>query len=181
MKDKFTTRAKAEGYKARSVYKLKNINNKFGLIHTGDKVLDLGAWPGSWSQYCLNLKAEVDSIDLKEVKIEGVNFIEADVFDEELFEKLGEYDVVISDLAPKTVGIKKADNESSFDISMRALEIANKVLKKGGNFVCKIFNSELFSEFTERVKDNFKVVKIIKPEASRKRSKEVYVVGIRKF
>jgi 23S rRNA (uridine2552-2'-O)-methyltransferase len=181
MKDKFTAKAKAEGYKARSVYKLKNINNKFKLIKPEDKVLDLGAWPGSWSQYCLDLKAEVDAVDLKEVKIEGVNFIEADVFDEELFEKLDKYDVVISDLAPKTVGIRKVDNELSFDISLRALEIAKKVLKKNGNFVCKIFNSELFSGFIEEVKDSFRMVKILKPEASKKRSKEVYVVGIRKF
>jgi 23S rRNA (uridine2552-2'-O)-methyltransferase len=181
MRDKFTVKAKAEGYKARSVFKLKNINNKFKLIKPEDKVLDLGAWPGSWSQYCLDLKAEVDAVDLKEVKIEGVNFIEADVFDEDLFEKLDKYDVVISDLAPKTIGVRKVDNELSFDISLRALEIAKKVLNKNGNFVCKIFNSELFGGFIEEVKDSFRVIKILKPEASKKRSKEVYVVGIRKF
>ncbi len=181
MRDKFTAKAKAEGYKARSVFKLKNINNKFKLIKQEDKVLDLGAWPGSWSQYCLDLKADVDAVDLKEVKIEGVNFIEADVFDEDLFEKLDKYDVVISDLAPKTIGVRKVDNELSFEISMRALEIAKEVLNKNGNFVCKIFNSELFSGFIEEVKDSFRVIKILKPEASKKRSKEVYVVGIRKF
>ena len=181
MRDKFTAKAKAEGYKARSVFKLKNINNKFKLIKQEDKVLDLGAWPGSWSQYCLDLKADVDAVDLKEVKIEGVNFIEADVFDEDLFEKLDKYDVVIIDLAPKTIGVRKVDNELSFEISMRALEIAKEVLNKNGNFVCKIFNSELFSGFIEEVKDSFRVIKILKPEASKKRSKEVYVVGIRKF
>jgi 23S rRNA (uridine2552-2'-O)-methyltransferase len=179
-KDKFTSKAKSEGYKARSVYKLKSINNKFRLIKEGTKVLDLGAWPGSWSQYCLELKADIDAVDLVKVKLEGINFIEANVFDENLLEKLKKYDIVLSDLAPKTTGVRKIDNEESFELSSRALEIAKEVLVKKGNFICKIFQSEFFDKFVKEVKKEFKIVKIVKPEASKKRSKEIYVVGIRK-
>ncbi len=180
MKDKFTSKAKAEGYKARSVFKLKSLNNRFKLIKEGNRVLDLGAWPGSWSQYCLELKADIDAIDLAKVKVEGVNFIEADVFDEDLLDKLGEYEVVLSDLAPKTMGVRKIDNEDSFELSMRALEIAKNVLIKNGNFVCKIFQSEFSNPFVKEVKKVFRTVKVIKPEASKKRSKEIYVIGIAK-
>jgi len=180
IRDKFTVRAKAEGYKARSVFKLRDINNRFRLIKMGSKVLDLGAWPGSWSQYCLELKADVDAVDTKKIKIDGLNFISADVFDENIFKKLGEYDIVLSDLAPSTTGIRKVDSEISFDISLRALEISREVLVKGGSFVCKIFNSEHFNDFLNEVKKSFRIVKIVKPEASKKRSKEIYVVGIRK-
>jgi 23S rRNA (uridine2552-2'-O)-methyltransferase len=180
MKDKFTSKAKSEGYKARSVFKLKSLNNRFKLIKNGFRVLDLGAWPGSWSQYCLELGCTVDAIDLVEVNVDGINFIKGDVFNDDIFESLNEYDIVLSDLAPKTIGVKKIDNEASFDLSIRALEISREVLVKDGNFICKIFQSEFFDSFIKEVKKDFKSVKIIKPEASRKRSKEIYVVGIRK-
>ena len=179
-RDKFTSRARSEGYKARSVFKLKNINNRFRLIKEGNRILDLGAWPGRWSQYCLELKTNVDAVDLVKIKLEGINFIKEDVFSDKLFEKLDKYDVVLSDLAPKTVGIRKIDNEDSFELSMRALEITKKVLVKNGNFVCKIFQSEFFDPFVKEAKKVFRTVKVIKPEASRKRSKEVYVIGIAK-
>lgn len=180
MKDKFTSKAKSEGYKARSVFKLKSLNNRFKLIKKGNKVLDLGAWPGSWSQYCLELDCKVDAVDLAEFKMEGINFIKEDVFSDKLFDKIGKYDVVLSDLAPKTVGIRKIDNEDSFELSLKALEIAEKVLIKDGNFVCKIFQSEFFDQFVKEARKVFRIVKIVKPEASRKRSKEIYVVGISK-
>ncbi len=179
-RDKFTSKAKSEGYKARSVFKLKSLNSRFNLIKKGDKVLDLGAWPGSWSQFCLELKCSVDAIDLAEVKVDGINFIKGDVFDDDIFEDLKEYDVVLSDLAPKTIGVRKIDSEASFDLCVRALEISRDVLVKNGNFICKIFQSEFFDSFVSLVKKDFKSVKVIKPEASKKRSKEIYVVGIRK-
>ena len=181
MKDKFTKKAFAEGYKARSVYKLKSINSRFRIIRKGSRVLDLGAWPGSWSQYCLELGAGVDAVDLKDINIKGINYIKADVFSKEIFNSLKKYDVVISDLAPKTTGLKKLDNESSFDLSLRALEIASNVLFKDGSFVCKIFNSEFFDGFIKKIKTKFKLVRVIKPIASKKRSKEIYVIGIRKI
>ncbi len=180
-RDKFTSRAKSEGYKARSVFKLKNLDNKFKLIKKEDKILDLGAWPGSWSQYSLEKGAEVDAVDVAKIKIDGINFIEANVFDEDLIEKLDMYDIVMSDLAPKTIGVRKIDNEASFELSMRALEIAKEVLIKKGSFICKIFQSEFFDKFLKEVKKEFRSVKVIKPEASKKRSKEIYIIGIRKI
>lgn len=180
MKDKFTSRAKSEGYKGRAVFKLKSLNGRYKVIKKGSRVLDLGAWPGSWSQYCLELGCKVDAVDLVEVKINDINFIKGDVFNEDIFESLGEYDVVLSDLAPKTIGVRKIDNEASFDLCIRALEISRNVLVKNGNFICKIFQSEFFDSFIKEIKKDFMSVKVIKPEASRKRSKEIYVVGIRK-
>ena len=180
MIDKFTKKAKYEGYKARAVYKLKSIDNRFKIIKKGDRILDLGGSPGSWGQYCLEKGASVDAVDLDKIKVEGVNFIESNVFDENLLDKLGKYDLVLSDLAPKAIGVRKMDNELSFDLSMKALEISDEVLEWGGNFVCKIFQSEHFDKFVKEVKKKFKIVRVIKPMASKNRSKEIYVIGIRK-
>lgn len=177
--DKFTRRALSEGYLARSVYKLKDIQKKFNIIRPGNNVLDLGAAPGSWSQIAVECGAEVDSVDLNEVKFG--KWIKVDVMSDEIFKKLGkEYNVVLSDLAPKTIGVKKIDNEISYDLSMRALEIADKKLKRGGFFVCKIFESEWFKPFVKEAKKIFRNVRIYKPEGSKKKSTEMYVIGIRK-
>ena len=180
-RDKFTKRALSEGYKARSVYKLKSINSRFRLIKPGIKVLDLGAFPGSWSQYCLELDAKVDAVDLKDVKIDGIKFIKADIFNDEIFSLLSTYDLVLSDIAPNTTGIRFLDSEKSYDLGVRALEIAKKVLVRDGNFVCKLFQSEKFNEFVNEVKKNFKLVRIVKPEGSKKLSREMYIVAIRKI
>jgi len=172
MIDKFTKKAKYEGYKARAVYKLKSIDNRFKIIKKGDRILDLGGSPGSWGQYCLEKGASVDAVDLDKIKVEGVNFIESNVFDENLLDKLGKYDLVLSDLAPKAIGVRKMDNELSFDLSMKALEISDEVLEWGGNFVCKIFQSEHFDKFVKEVKKKFKIVRVIKPMASKKEVKK---------
>ncbi len=178
-RDKFTKRAHAEGYLARSVYKLKDMQKRFKIIRKGDDVLDLGAAPGSWSQVAVELGAEVDSVDLNKVKFG--NWIEADVMGDEIFKILEkDYDVVLSDLAPKTIGVRKIDNELSYDLSIRALEIADKKLKKGGFFVCKMFESEWFKPFVSEAKKIFRNVRIFKPEGSKSKSKEMYVIGIRK-
>jgi 23S rRNA (uridine2552-2'-O)-methyltransferase len=178
-KDKFTRRAHFEGYLARSVYKLKDIQGKFKIIKAGDKVLDVGAAPGSWTQYAIELEAEVDAIDVNEVKYG--KWIKADITSDSIFEKISsEYDVVLSDVAPKTMGIKGLDNELSYDLSKRALDIAAKVLKKNGNFVCKIFQSEFSLQFAKDVREIFWTVKVIKPVGSKKKSREFYIVGMRK-
>lgn len=177
--DKFTRKAKYEGYFARSVYKLKDIQTKFKVIKAENHVLDLGAAPGSWTQYADELGAKVDAIDVNKVKFG--NWIKADINSDSIFEKIStNYDVVLSDLAPKTVGIRTLDNEDSYDLSKRALFIAEKVLKKNGKFVCKIFQSEFSPKFVKEVKKAFFTVKIVKPVGSKKRSKEFYVVGLRK-
>jgi len=177
--DKFTKRALAEGYLARSIYKLKDIQKRFTIIREGDYVLDLGAAPGSWSQFAVELGAEVDSVDLNKVKFG--TWIKADVMSDEIFKILEkDYNVVLSDLSPKTIGVRVIDNEISYDLAMRALVIAEKKLKRGGFFVCKIFESEWFSSFVKETRKVFKDVKVYKPEGSKKKSKEMYIVGIRK-
>ena len=178
MKDKFTIRAQLEGYRARSVYKLIFMNKKYYLIKKNDLVLDLGAFPGSWMQVCLNLNAKVVGVDIKQIiSMQGARFILGDIYDNRTLEKIqihGKYDVVLSDLAPKTTGIN--DQELSLDLSIRAFKIAKQVLKRNGNFVCKIFQGQGFREFLQELKKSFSFVKSIKPEASKKKSKEMYFV-----
>jgi len=181
MKDKFTEKAFLEGYLARSIYKLKDIQKKYHIIKEKSKVLDLGAAPGSWSQFAKELGAEVTAVDINKIEAKNIKIIKLDLFDDKIFKKLDEkYDLILSDLAPKTIGIQKLDNERSYDLSRRALEISKKKLKTNGNFLCKIFQSEFSEKFIKELKKEFKIVKIIKPEASKKRSKEMYVLGIKK-
>jgi|SRR3989344_2164095 len=178
MKDKFTIKALEEGYRARSVYKLIFLNKKYNLIKRNDNVLDLGAWPGSWMQFCLNLDARVTGVDIKQItSMKGGRFILGDVYEIKTLEKireLGKYDVVLSDLTPKTTGIN--DQELSFDLSYKAFEISKEILKRNGSFVCKIFQSGYLNEFLRELRKNFNFVKSVKPEASKKKSKEMYIV-----
>ena len=152
---------------------------QINVAKDGDYVLDLGAAPGSWSQYVLELGAKVDSIDLNRVKYG--NWIKIDIFDEKLFEVLErDYNVVLSDLAPRTSGIKHLDVERSIGLSQRALEIAKLKLKRNGNFVCKVFQGEDFKLFFDDMKKNFQVVRSIRPMATRKSSREIYLIGLGK-
>ncbi len=178
MKDKFTLRAEEEGYRARSVYKLIFMNKKYDIIKKNYNILDLGAWPGSWMQVCLDLQAKVTGVDIKPIQsMTGGKFILGDIYDDKTFEKIeknGKYDTVLSDLAPKTNGIN--NQELSYDLSSMAFEIAKKVLKKNGNFLCKMFQGRNFNEFLKELKKNFEFVKSVKPEASKKKSNEMYFV-----
>ena len=175
-KDKFTIKAKKEGYKARSIYKLREINNRFNLIKKGDEVLDLGCWPGSWMQYCIEKNCKVTGIDKKETKIS--KFIKADVLKEDIFTKInGFFDVVLSDMAPNTSGIKELDEGGSFRLVMKALDIAERFLKPKGNLLVKMFESEDTNVVLERANKLFKEVKVFRPKATKKRSNEIYIIG----
>ena len=182
MKDKFTKKAFAEGYLARSVYKLKDIQGKFRLMKKGDNVLDIGAAPGSWTQYAVEVGAEVDGVDLNKFKVKGAKIIVADIMPDSIFEKIKKsYDVIISDAAPQTTGILDNDTYNSLVLSSRSLEIVKKVLKKDGKFVCKIFQGKYYEEFWKEMNIVFKKVKTFKPVASRKKSKEIYLIGLNKL
>ena len=182
MIDKFTLRSKQEGYLARSVYKLIFLNKKYRIIKKNDKVLDLGCYPGSWLQVTKQLKAHAYGVDKKQISnIPDVKFILGDVKDDKTIEKiksLGKFDVVLSDLSPNTSGNKLVDQELSLELSQIAFDIVKDVLKQKGNFVCKIFQSKEFENFLNKVKKNFYFVKATKPEASKKGSKEMYVVAL---
>ena len=177
-KDKFFNKAKKEGYLARSAYKLLEINDKYKVIKSTDRVLDLGSSPGSWVQVLLKLKIKkITAVDINNIKIkhENIEFIKVDIRDVNL---KGKYDVVLSDLAPKTSGVKNIDIEGSLDLTEMAFEIAKKYLKNDGNFIAKVFMGKGFDSLLKEIKTDFKQCKTYKPKAVRKSSKEVYIIGV---
>ena len=186
-KDEFYTRkAHQEGYPARSVYKLKEIDEKFNLVKKGDFVLDLGCSPGSWLMYLsakVGDKGRVVGVDIIEPTIperENIFFIKKDVMVLEIKELevfCQKYQVVVSDLAPATSGIRLVDTGRSLILSQKALEIASMVLAEGGNFLCKIFEGKGSHEFFKEVSQSFKTAKIFRPPAVFKGSREFYVVA----
>lgn len=182
MKDYYTKKSREEGYYARSVYKLKQINKKYQIIKPGDKILDLGCSPGGWVQASLEItgpKGLVVGIDIDKAKVKAENFkfIQEDIYNKEIIENLEKFDVVLSDMAPKTSGVRELDQERSLDLAKQAFIIAKKKLKGNGNFVCKIFQGKDYPEFLNEVRKEFGFVKAVKPEASKSGSKEMYVIG----
>lgn len=181
-KDKFARKAKNEGFRARSVYKLLQLSKKYRIIEKRNKILDLGSYPGSWLQAIIELGAHAIGVDMRKVEnIKDVKFIQGDAFNPGTVEKIkkhGPYDSVISDLAPSTTGIKDIDQENSYLLAEQALSIAKEVLRKDGKFLCKVFQGEGTPILIENIKKSFRFVKASKPEASKKRSKEMYIVAI---
>jgi len=186
-KDHYSNRAREEKWLARSVYKLEEIDRKHGIIRRGFRVLDLGCYPGSWSQYCLKKvgkRGEVVGLDIKapdRIFAENFRFIKTDILTLEpawLTREVGKTDAVISDLAPNTTGISLVDTSQSLDLAAKALEIALAVLKERGHFLCKVFEGEDFKAFRDRVSGCFYQIRLLRPAAVRKRSREVYVLGL---
>ena len=185
--DHYTVRARKEKWLARSVYKLQEIDRKFKLIHKGDRLLDLGCFPGSWSQYAIKKvgkQGEVVGIDLHAPKtFSPPNFrcIEADIENIEpewLAEEIRPRNLVLSDLAPPTTGIRATDASRSMQLAEKAARIALVLLKNGGHFVCKIFEGEDLKTFKSDISSRFQQVRLFRPKAVRKRSREVYLVGM---
>ena len=185
--DHYTHRAKDEKWLARSVYKLQEIDNKFKLIRKGNRLLDLGCYPGSWSQYALRKvgpQGEVVGIDLRgpeHLSSPGFRFIQADVLaleTEWLAREITPRDMVMSDLAPPTTGIRATDTSRSISLARKAAEIAYKLLRKRGHFICKIFEGEDLNPFKSEVSKYFRQVRLFRPKATRKRSREVYLIGL---
>lgn len=186
--DFYAQKAKKEGYMARSVYKLEEIQNKTKLIRSGDTVLDVGASPGSWTQYCLKLlkgKGIVVGADLKPLgkfKAKGeLHFIQGDVFSDQIIDQLsqwGPFDVIVSDAAPSTTGNRLMDTRRSYDLVEQILNFSLKWLKPGGNFTVKVFQGGDENEIFDRMKSEFQQVKKLKPKAVRKESFEYYLIGL---
>ncbi|MDC7235941.1 MAG: RlmE family RNA methyltransferase [Spirochaetales bacterium] len=186
--DFYTQKAKKEGYMARSVYKLEEIQNKTKLIKSGDRVLDVGASPGSWTQYCLRLlkgKGMVVGADLKplgQFKARGeLHFIQGDVFSDAVRDDLaqwGPFDVIVSDAAPSTTGNRLMDTRRSYDLVEQILDFSLLWLKPGGNFTVKVFQGGDETEISDRMKQEFDQVKKLKPKAVRKESFEYYLIGL---
>jgi 23S rRNA (uridine2552-2'-O)-methyltransferase len=185
--DHYARRARNERWLARSVYKLQEIDKKYGVIKTEGRLLDLGCYPGSWSQYGIQrvgTKGEVVGLDLRRPeRLSAVNFrfIQADVLSidlEWLCNEVGPTDVVMSDLAPQTTGIKSRDTSLSLVLAEKAFEVALSLLKSNGHFVCKVFEGEDLSKFRSRLSTCFRQGKALRPSAVRKRSKEIYLLGL---
>ncbi len=185
--DHYTRQARKDKYPARSVYKLKEIQQKNRVIRKGDAVLDLGCAPGSWLKYAAELTGptgRIVGIDLQPVTIdlpEQVTVLTGDIFEmlDDLKEKAGSgYQVVLSDMAPATTGNKHVDATRSMGLSEAALYVACEVLKPGGRFICKIFQGPDFKAFTDEVRKSFKKQKLFKPRSSRKASREIFIIGL---
>jgi 23S rRNA (uridine2552-2'-O)-methyltransferase len=184
--DHFGDRAKREGYPARSVYKLEEIDRRAKVFRRGQRVLDLGAAPGSWTLYAaerVGLEGKVLGLDLNEARIRlppQVTFRALDVLQLDARSELGaeSFDVVLTDMAPHTSGQRHRDQYGSYELYMQALRIAREVLVPGGTFVGKIFQGPELETAREATRQSFKTVKIIKPEASRSESFEIFLVGL---
>ena len=183
-KEEFYTRlAKEEGYPARSVYKLKEIDEKYQIIKRGDKVLDFGCSPGSWLLYIsqkIGEKGKVVGIDIEDIKITpkaNIVFIKRNVLDLKETDFKEKFQAVVSDLSTKTSGLKSLDAGKSLELAEAAFKIAKMVLMPGGNFVCKIFEGEFSDEFFKKVASSFDLTKRLRPKAVVKRGKEFYIIG----
>jgi len=187
-RDRFWRKAKKEGLRARSAFKLDEIQRRFHVLRPGGRVLDLGAAPGGWSQIAareVGPKGFVLGVDLAPIPAlpAPAQTWVADAFSPELLERLGKegrapYDAVLSDLAPKTSGVRSADEARSLELAERALGLSLSVLKPSGWFVVKVFMGGDFESFLRRCRQAFREVKVVRPEASVARaSKEVYLVA----
>jgi 23S rRNA (uridine2552-2'-O)-methyltransferase len=180
--------AKKEQYRSRASYKLLQLNKRFKIIKSGDKVVDLGAAPGGWSQIALEAVGEegmVIGVDLEWIRpLDDENFytIRGDFTNEEILEQIkdlisGMAQVVISDASPKLSGIKDMDNLRSADLAENALKVCDHLLMHSGNFVLKAFQGSEFENIVKHIKERFKTVKTTKPPSSRKGSVEMYIVA----
>ena len=187
LSDEFVKKAQKEGYRYRDVYKLLEIVEKKAIIRNGDKVLDLGAAPGGWSQVAAKLvgsQGKVIASDILPIElIDGVDFLQGDFTEQSVYDDLlvmtdgAKVDAVLSDMAPNMSGQLSVDQPKSMYLAELAIEMAIKTLNPGGSFVVKVFQGDGFDVFVQNAKKAFKKVSVIKPKASRPRSKEVYLLA----
>jgi 23S rRNA (uridine2552-2'-O)-methyltransferase len=185
--DYYVKRAQEDGYRSRASYKLLEINKKDRLLKPSSVVVDLGSAPGGWSQVAAKLvgsKGKVIASDILQMdSIAGVDFILGDFTDPDILQKILDLlekdvvDLVISDMAPNMSGIRGVDQPKAMYLVELALDLACQILKPGGNFVVKVFHGEGFDQYILELRKRFKRVVARKPEASRPRSREVYVVA----
>ena len=183
-RDIYVRKSKVDGYRARSAYKLIEIDEKFKIFKNGISVIDLGSAPGSWSQYSSKKikNGRVVSIDLKEMEpIDRISQIKGDFTEEECKEKIkklfnSKVDVVLSDMAVNTTGIKNIDAIYTGELCIEAMVFSKEILTNKGAFVSKIFMGGTFNEIIVKAKSIFKDIKVFKPKSSRKDSKESFII-----
>jgi 23S rRNA (uridine2552-2'-O)-methyltransferase len=185
--DPFVKRAQAEGWRSRAVFKLMEIQDRDKLIRPGHHVLDLGSSPGAWSQYATKLvgpSGRVVAVDLLEMQtLSGVDFVRGDFREaatlNEVLNRVADrrLDLVMSDMAPNISGTRSVDQPRAMYLAELALDMAKKSLRPGGSFIVKLFHGEGFDEFVRAVRPAFETVRVRKPEASRKGSRETYLMA----
>lgn len=178
--DHFTKKAKAAGFEARSVFKLEEIDQRFSLTRPDGLAVDLGCFPGSWSRYLIQRKMKVVGVDLKAPEFGGGRWIARSVMEVEATELLDgpdRVDLFCSDMAPNTSGDRFTDHVRQIRLAERALSLARECLKEGGQFVVKVFDGEDAPAFQKDVATSFAEVKRVKPDATRDRSVEFFLVG----
>jgi len=187
LNDEYVKKAHKEGYRSRAVYKLLEIIEKSQIINKGDKVLDLGAAPGGWSQVAAKIvgkSGQVIASDILSIEeISGVNFLQGDFTEQSVYDELitltqgSSIDIVLSDMAPNMSGQLSVDQPKSIYLAELAIDLAVKTLSKNGHFIVKVFQGDGFDDYVKNARKVFKKVSIIKPKASRSRSKEVYLLA----
>jgi len=186
-RDQYATAAQREGYRSRAVYKLQEINDKYGLIKRGSIIIDLGAAPGSWSQMAARLTERTGTIiALDKIEIDpiaGVSFICGDFTTDACYQELQKItpegvDVVLSDMAPETSGTPSIDHLRIMHLAELAADFAKQNLKQGGSFICKLFMGGQEKTFADALRQHYDKVAFIKPAASRADSREIFIVGI---
>ncbi len=190
LNDEFVKRAQKEGYRARAAYKLIEIDDKDKLIKPGMTIVDLGSTPGSWSQVAvqrLKGQGKIIALDILDMQaIPGVEFIQGDFREEAVLKRLEEklnnqpVDLVIADMAPNISGVKDVDQAGAAYLTELALEFSCRWLKPGGNFLVKVFIGSGFDEIVKTMRPQFEKVVTRKPKASRDRSSEVYLLGLKR-
>jgi 23S rRNA (uridine2552-2'-O)-methyltransferase len=188
--DYYARKAKQEGYPARSVFKLQEIQQKFHVIKPGMNVLDIGASPGSWSLFVLRLlkkRGSLTAVDLlpehPNIVGEPYKFVQGDAFSPEIMEQIGEhgrFNLILCDAAPSTSGNRTVDAARSFSLAEQAVELSSRLLSRDGNLVVKIFQGSDHQTLFKRIQSLFLSAKSLKPQASRKKSVEIFFIGLRK-
>ncbi len=182
--DRFFKKAKQEGYKARSIYKLEEIHQRWKILRPSDAVLDLGCAPGSWSQYVLKVlgpQGSLLALDLTPVTLKDprAQFLTKDIFEMKTEEFVGSpYNVILSDMAPKTTGVVFADQAKSEALCEQVLDLTRDHLRPGGKLVMKLFMGGGAQELIKKARVIFEKVELLKPEGTRKESKEIFIVGL---
>jgi 23S rRNA (uridine2552-2'-O)-methyltransferase len=185
--DPYVKRAREEGWRSRAVFKLEEIQKAERLVRPGMTIVDLGAAPGSWSQYAARLldgKGRIVAMDILDMPaIPGVEFLQGDFNDDAVLEQLlalvgpGKVDLVMSDIAPNMMGIADVDHDRSMQLVELALDFGCRTLRPGGDFLAKVFQGRGFQPLLAQLRQKFESVKLRKPKASRSRSAEVYVLA----
>ncbi len=189
-KDQFRRLAREQGYRSRSAFKLKQINESYKILNRGNCVVDIGCAPGGWIQIALSEvgpKGKVIGIDIKKIEpLTKAFFIQGNIQDEEIINSILKFsnssvDVVLSDLSPNVSGNWDLDHARQIDLTRTALKLSNKILKKDGKVVLKVFQGDMLNELIDELKKEFKKIIRTKPNASRQTSSEIYLICIDKL